>query len=264
LDSRTFDINCDMGEGFGNWRMGDDAALMPLVSTINLACGFHAGDPAIMKKTVDAARAANIAVGAHTGLPDLLGFGRRVMDVSPEDLYAYIAYQVGALNGFLGAAGLTLNHVKPHGALFYILRDPVLADAALDAIAASAPDAAIYWSGPAGREPFAERAMQRGMRVCTEAYPDLDYTDDGSLVVEREKRPVDPELVYSRMIDIIRNKTLTNKAGVVLPMDVQSVCIHSDGPNALEVIEAVQRAVADCGLKVDCATKKQQGCCDGN
>lgn len=254
MNSATFDINCDMGEGYGNWRMGDDAAILPLVSTVNLACGFHAGDPAIMKKTVEAAREANVAVGAHPGLPDLLGFGRRVLAVSPEDLYAYIVYQVGALKGFVGSTGTHLKHVKPHGALFYVLRDPVMADAALDAITAVAPGAAIYWIGPAGREPFAERAMQRGIRVCMEAYPDLDYTDDGSIVVEREKRPVDPELVYSRMIEIIRNKTLTNKAGVVLPMDVQSVCLHSDGPNALEVIKAANQAVTDCGLKVESAT----------
>lgn len=253
MDSGTFDINCDMGEGFGNWRMGDDAAAIPLVSTVNLACGFHAGDPSIMMRTVEAARASNVAVGAHTGLPDLLGFGRRVMDVSPQDLHAYVTYQIGALKGFLDAAGLPLNHVKPHGALFYILRDPVMADAALDAISATAPEAAIYWAGPAGREPFAERAMRRGMRVFTEAYPDLDYTDDGSLIVEREKRPVDPEVVYRRMVEIIAKKTLTNKAGVVLPMEVQSVCVHSDGPNALEVLKAARRAVGDCGLRVGCA-----------
>lgn len=259
MDRATFDINCDMGEGFGNWRTADDAAVIPLVSTVNLACGFHAGDPAIMMKTVEAARAAGVAVGAHTGLPDLLGFGRRAMEVSPEDLYAYIAYQVGALKGFLAAQDLPLNHVKPHGALFYMLRDSALADAALDAIQATAPEAAIYWSGPAAREPFAAKGERRGMTVCTEAYPDLDYTDDGSIVVEREKRPIDPELVYRRLREIIENRTLTTGSGVTLPMAVQSVCIHSDGPNALEVIKAARRAVTDCGLKVACATQKAKG-----
>jgi UPF0271 protein len=252
----TFDINCDMGEGFGNWCMGDDASVLPLISTANLACGFHAGDPLIMLNTVALAKAAGTAVGAHPGLPDLLGFGRRVINVSPTDLYAYIVYQVGALQGFLNAAGLSLNHVKPHGAMFHVLRDSVLADAALDAIGAVAPDAAIYWAGPANREPFAARAMARGIRVCAEAYPDLDYTDDGSLIVEREKRPVEPNLVYQRIVEIIAKKTLTNRTGTRLPMNVESVCVHGDGPNALAVIEAARKAVADCGLQVGCATVK--------
>ena len=146
--SGTFDINCDMGEGFGNWRMGDDAAVMPLITTANLACGFHAGDPLTMMNTVAMAKEAGVAVGAHPGLPDLLGFGRRVISVSPEDLTSYIVYQVGALKGFLSAAGVPLNHVKPHGALFHVLRDATLADAAIDAIMAVAPGAAVVLGWP--------------------------------------------------------------------------------------------------------------------
>jgi UPF0271 protein len=259
MAAKTFDINCDMGEGFGNWRMGDDAAVMPLISTANLACGFHAGDPLIMMNTVAMAKAAGTAVGAHTGLPDLLGFGRRIIKVSPEDIHAYVVYQIGALQGFLKAAGLPLNHVKPHGAMFYVLRDPVLADAALSAIETAAPGVAIYWAGPADREPFAARAMARDIRVCTEAYPDLDYTDDGSLIVEREKRSVEPSLVYDRVAEIISKKTLTNRAGTVLAMDVESVCVHSDGPNALAIIGAARKAVADCGMTIGCATTQPKG-----
>lgn len=252
----TFDINCDMGESFGNWRMGNDESVLPLISTANLACGFHAGDPLIMMKTVALAKVAGTAVGAHPGLPDLLGFGRRVINVSPEDLYAYFIYQVGALQGFLTSTGISLNHVKPHGAMFHVLRDPVLADAALDAIEVVAPNAAIYWPG---QEPFASRAITRGIRVCSEAYPDLDYTDDGSLIVEREKRPVEPSLIYQRMVEIIEKKTLTNRNGIRLPMDVETVCIHGDSPNALAVVEAARKAVADCGLKVGCATNRSMG-----
>ncbi len=250
----TFDINCDMGEGFGNWRMADDMAVMPLISTANLACGFHAGDPAIMQATVAAAKAAGVAVGAHPGLPDMRGFGRRVIAVSPNDLYADFIYQVGALQGFLAAEGMRLNHVKPHGAMFHLLRDPALTDAALDAIQAVAPGAAIYWAGPAGREPFTARAQARGMRVCAEAYPDLHYTDDGSLIVERQKQAVEPDLITRRVVEIIAQKTLTNRAGVVLPMDVESVCIHSDGPNAMAVIAAARQAMAECGRTMQCAT----------
>lgn len=255
MSKQTFDINCDMGEGFGNWRMGDDAAVMPRISTANLACGFHAGDPVIMATTVAAARAAGVSVGAHPGLPDLMGFGRRVMSLSTKDMSAYITYQVGALKGFLAANEMPLNHVKPHGAMFHVLRNPALADAALDAIVAVAPEAAIYWAGPSGREPFAARAEARGIRVFFEAYPDLDYTDDGSLVIERQKKEVDPGLVYARMIEIIKHKTLTNSSGTKLPMAVDSVCVHSDGPHAFAVIDAARRAVTDCGLEVGCATQ---------
>jgi UPF0271 protein len=240
-----------MGEGFGNWRMSDDDAVLPLISTANLACGFHAGDPVIMMKTVAAAKTHGIAVGAHPGLPDLLGFGRRVIAVTPQDLYAYVAYQIGALSAFLRVSDLTMNHVKPHGAMFHLLRDPALCEATLDAIAAAAPGAAVYW---AARENFTVQAAQRGLRVCAEAYPDLDYTNDGALILERKKRPVDPDLIYRRVVEVITHKTLTNREGTVLPMDVQSVCIHSDGPNAMDVIAAARRAIADCGRRVGCAT----------
>jgi 5-oxoprolinase (ATP-hydrolysing) subunit A len=250
----TFDINCDMGEGFGNWRIADDLSVMPLISTANLACGFHAGDPLIMMSTVAMAKEAGVAVGAHPGLPDLLGFGRRVINVTAKDLVSYFIYQVGALKGFLAAAGLPLNHVKPHGALFHMLRDDVLADAAIDAITSVAPGTAIYWAGPRDREPFAARAAARGIRVCTEAYPDLDYSDDGSLIVERHKRQVDPELVYDRISEIVSNKTLTTRSGKKLPMDVESVCIHSDSPNSLAILEAARKAVVDAGREVACAT----------
>jgi 5-oxoprolinase (ATP-hydrolysing) subunit A len=257
--SGTFDINCDMGEGFGNWRLGDDGAVMPLISTANLACGFHAGDPLTMMNTVAMAKEVGVSIGAHPGLPDLLGFGRRIISVSPRDLTSYIIYQVGALKGFLAAAGVPLNHVKPHGALFYVLRDRALADAAVDAIIAVAPGSAIYWAGPGDRELFARRAAARGIRVCAEAYPDLDYTDDGSLLVEREKRQVSPELVYDRVVEIISNKTLTTRTGKRLPMDVDSVCVHGDSPNALDILAAARRAIEDCGLGVACATEQLQG-----
>jgi UPF0271 protein len=250
----TFDINCDMGEGFGNWRVADDAAVMPLISTANLACGYHAGDPLIMKQTVAMAKAAGVAVGAHVGLPDLLGFGRRFMKLSPEDVYAYFAYQIGALKGFLAAANLPLNHVKPHGAMFHVLRDDDLAKAALDAITQVAPEATVYWVGPAGQERFATLAQERGLRVCLEAYPDLDYSDEGSLIVERVKQTVAPATIYDRVTEIISRKTLTTRSGKTLAMDVESICIHSDGPNAMAVIESARRAIADCGRRVACAT----------
>jgi UPF0271 protein len=136
--------------------------------------------------------------------------------------------------------------------MFHVLRDPVLADAALDAITAVAPGAALYWMG---LEPLSQRAIARNIRVCTEAYPDLDYDNGGSLIVERQKRAVPPHLVYARMVEIITEGTLTNREGVKLPMRVDSACIHGDGPNAVEVVQAARRAIADCGRTVACATR---------
>ncbi|NTF10541.1 LamB/YcsF family protein [Agrobacterium rubi] len=252
----AFDINCDMGEGFGNWRMSDDAGVMPLISSANIACGFHAGDPVNMQTVVRLAKENGVAVGAHPGLPDLLGFGRRVMSVTPNEIYAYIIYQTGALKGFLEAEGMKINHVKPHGAMFLVLKDRILADAAIDAIQAVAPRAAIYWSGPAGREPFTVRAAERGLKVVYEAYPDLHYSDEGSLVIERHKAPVEANLVYERVREILTEKTLLNRNGVKLPMDVDSVCIHSDSPNSIEIINAAREAIADSDRVLGCPTNQ--------
>ncbi|MBE2276751.1 MAG: LamB/YcsF family protein [Rhodobacteraceae bacterium] len=252
---KTLDINCDMGESFGNWNMGDDANVMRKITTANVACGFHAGDPVTMMNTIAMANENNVAVGAHPGLPDLLGFGRRVMTISQDDAYAYVAYQVGALQAFLRAQGMKLNHVKPHGAMFHLMRDAENSKAALDAILDVAPDAAFYWPGPMGREPITAAAAERGMTVIPEAYPDLDYTQDGSLIVERKKKWVDPSLIYDRVCQILQHKELTTEAGNAVPMDVPSVCIHGDGPNALDILDAVRRAATDSGFTIACAVR---------
>jgi UPF0271 protein len=232
---------------------------MPLISTANVACGYHGGDPTIMRTTIQMARKYNVAVGAHPGLPDLMGFGRRVMSVSANDLHAYIIYQVGALKGFLDAEAMPLAHVKPHGAMFYVLRDPVLADAAVDAIAAVAPGVPIILAGPIGKEVFSSRAVARGVPVWPETYPDLDYSDDGAVLVEREKKAVAPARVYERVAEVIENKTFTNSSGKVLPMDVESFCVHSDGPNVLDVITAARRAITDLGQTVGTKALNHQG-----
>lgn len=250
---KTLDINCDMGESFGNWNMGDDANVMRKITTANVACGFHAGDPVTMMNTVAMANENNVAVGAHPGLPDLLGFGRRVMSISQDDAYAYVAYQVGALQAFLTAQGMKLSHVKPHGAMFHLMRDPENSKAALDAILDVAPNAAFYWPGPMGREPITKAAAERGMTVVPEAYPDLNYTSDGSLIVERKKKWIEPSLIYDRVCQILQDKELTTEGGNAVPMDVPSVCIHGDGPNALDVLDAVRKAATDSGYTIACA-----------
>lgn len=174
----VIDLNCDMGEGFGAWTMGDDLALLDQVTSANIACGFHAGDPATMRRVVQAAAARGVQIGAHPGLPDLQGFGRRVMQVSPADAYAMVVYQVGALAGFARAAGTRLNHVKPHGALYNMAaRDRALADALAQAV--HDIDASLVFFGLAGSE-MIRAAQARGLQAASEVFADRAY-DDGSL-----------------------------------------------------------------------------------
>jgi len=179
---RQMDVNSDMGESFGNWVMGNDAALFTFVTTANVACGFHAGDPVTLVRTVRLAKQNGVVVGAHPGLPDLLGFGRRAMKISAEDAYAYVVYQVGALQATLATEGMRLHHVKPHGAFYSVLKtDDELAEAVAEAIMQLSPEPMLYW--PAPTDSALPRAVRkRGGRVVGEIYVDLEYAPDGSLV----------------------------------------------------------------------------------
>lgn len=247
---KSLDVNADMAEGFGNYKYGNDEELMDLITTANIACGFHAGDPVIMQQTTALAVEKNIAIGAHPGTPDLLGFGRRTMALSPEDVFAYVTYQAGALAGFARQHGKTLHHIKPHGAMYNILKDETLAKAAIDAIRSVEPTAFFYWIGPMGHEPISEIAADAGMRVVMEYYPDLEYSPEGNLIVERHKKLVDPQLVAEKMRRVLVDQTVLAVDGTVLPMEVESVCIHSDGANAVDVARAVRDAAESVGVDI--------------
>lgn len=253
----TLDLNADMGEGYGNWRVGDDEALLKHITTANIACGFHASDPVIMKRTVDSAVANGVAIGAHPGAPDLMGFGRRFMALSEEDVFAYVTYQAGALLGFARQRGLGLHHIKPHGAMYRILKDDKLAEAAVDAMMTVEPDAVFYWPGPFGYEPITRVADRMGMRVYTEAYPDLDYTPEGDLIVERVKKPVEPAVIEERVRRLLVDQSYVAVDGTVIPLLVDSVCIHSDGPNAVEVAQAVRRGAESVGVELAALTDQK-------
>lgn len=232
-------INCDMGEGFGLYHVGDDAGLMPLISVANVACGFHASDFNHMRKTVRLAKRHGVKVGAHPSLPDLQGFGRREMKIGREELADCLIYQIGALTGFLAAEGLALNHIKPHGALYGMAaRDPDIAHAICDA----ADVFAVPIIGLAGTQHDVVCA-ERGHTLLPEFFADLDYDDDGRLVISREHEAQDPAQCGARALRAVSEGRLVTLGGRKLAVRADTVCIHSDTPNAVEIATAVREAL---------------------
>jgi UPF0271 protein len=233
----TIDINCDMGESFGRWQLGDDAGVMPFISSANIACGWHGGDPGVMRATVELAQEHGVGIGAHVGFPDLLGFGRRRMAISAQEARDYIVYQYGALRAFADAVGVPVQHIKPHGAFYVAInQDPELAEALVEAAREVDPDLVLVLMD---KDALAV-AESAGIAIAPEAFPDLDYAADGSLILERAKRPRDPELVASRIIGIVRNGKLRAVDGSELAMDAKTFCIHGDSPNAVDVVRGVR------------------------
>jgi UPF0271 protein len=233
------EINCDMGEGFGLYRMGDDAALMPLISAANVACGFHGSDFNHMRATVRLARQHGVKVGAHPSLPDLQGFGRREMKMNREELANCLIYQIGALLGFLQAEGLALNHIKPHGALYGMAaREEHVAHAICDA--ADVFRVPLYGMiGTVHETVYAAR----GHALVSEYYADLDYDDAGRIVIVRARGPVDAVRAAERARRAVAEGKVRSANGVDVPVRADSICVHSDTPNAVEVARAVRAAV---------------------
>lgn len=233
-------INCDMGEGFGLYRCGDDEAIMPYITLANVACGFHASDPMVMKKTVRAAKQYGVKVGAHPSYPDLQGFGRREMKMDPEELTACIIYQVGALKGFLEAEGMELHHIKPHGALYGVAaRDETVANAIADAAAAFGEIPVMGMANTVHEEVY----TKRGLPFLAEYYTDLDYTDEGALIITREHVAYDPEKAAAGAVRVVTEGKATSVTGRDIPMRADCVCVHSDTPGAVELARAVHDAL---------------------
>lgn len=233
-------INCDMGESFGLYKMGDDEGMMPFITIANVACGFHASDPTVMARTVKLAKRYGVKVGAHPSLPDLQGFGRREMKMRPEELTDCIIYQVGALKGFLDREGMSLFHVKPHGSLYGMAaRSPEVAKSVADA----ARIFGVPVLGMAGTEH--ERVYgAEGLGFISEYYVDLDYSDDGNLIITREHHAVDPDEAARRAVRAIEEGKVKSVNGKDVSVRADCICVHSDTPNALDVARAVKDAVA--------------------
>lgn len=232
-------VNCDMGESFSLYRLGDDAALMPLISLANIACGFHASDFNHMRATVRLAKKHGVKIGAHPSLPDLQGFGRREMKISREELANCIIYQVGALKGFAQAEGVSLHHLKPHGSLYGMA-------ARMEDMAHAVADAAAVFSLPVlGMTGTCHESVyqQRGLGFIPEFYADLDYSADGGLIITREHASVDPQAAAEKCVRAIREGKVRTSAGTDVPVRAETICVHSDTPNAAAIARAVSEAV---------------------
>jgi len=232
-------INCDMGEGFGLYRCGDDAGIMPFITLANVACGFHASDPTVMHKTVRLAKQHGVRVGAHPSLPDLQGFGRREILMDPKELTDCLIYQVGALKAFLDAEAMALNHIKPHGALYGMA-------ARSEEIANAICDAADVFKVPLlgmARTKHEEIYKKRGSTFIAEFYVDLDYDKDGKLIITREHVAWDPDVAAKRTVRAITEKKVKTIDGNDIPMIADCICVHSDTPGAVAVAKAVKEAI---------------------
>lgn len=240
-------LNADLGESFGPWEMGDDTALLDVVGAANVACGFHAGDPVVMRRTVRAAAAAGVEIGAHPAYPDLQGFGRRPMSLSPAEVEAVVIYQVGALAGMAGSEGVRLSHVKPHGALNnQACEDPALADAIARAV--GAVDDALILLAPA-RSELAQAGARAGLRVAVEVFADRAYADDGTLVPRREAGAVieDEDDVIAHVTAMLDAGGIVTRSGAVLPTAMHSICVHGDTPGAVEIARTLRSALETAG-----------------
>ena len=246
----TIDLNSDLGEGYGAWQMGDDAAMLDIVSSANVACGFHAGDPRGLMATLEQAAARGVAVGAHVSYPDRVGFGRRNMDAAPDDLRADVIYQIGALQGLARAAGTRVTYVKPHGALYNtIAQDAGQGDAVIAAIRAIDPDLVLM--GLAGA-PILDRARAAGLRVVAEAFADRAYTPEGALVSRRQAGAVlhDPETVAARMVQLATTGVIQAVDGSDLHLRADSICVHGDSPGAVQMAAQIRQALLARGVTI--------------
>jgi 5-oxoprolinase (ATP-hydrolysing) subunit A len=245
---RHLDLNCDLGESFGVYALGADAELMATITSANIACGFHAGDPAVMRRTVRLAAAAGVAVGAHPGLPDLVGFGRREMRVTPQEVEDMVLYQVGALTGIASAEGVRLHHVKAHGALYNMAaRDRGLADAVVRAVRACNPASIVF--GPAGSE-LLRAASAAGLATAAEGFADRTYEPDGSLTARTQANSVlqDAASVVRRAVRLATEDRVVTTDGSELDMRVDTICIHGDTPGAPSLARALRSALESAGV----------------
>ncbi|WP_181305104.1 LamB/YcsF family protein [Rufibacter sp. XAAS-G3-1] len=239
----TVDLNCDLGESFGAYQMGNDEAILPLVTSANIACGFHAGDPAVMKKTVRLALRQGVALGAHPSFQDLVGFGRREMAVSPEEAFDVTVYQIGALSGFITAEGGVLHHVKPHGALYNMAAvNPALAEAIAEAVYKVNPEVVLY--GLAGSA-LVKAGEKLGLKTAHEVFADRTYQQDGTLTSRRLPNAVitDQQEAVQQVVRMVKERKVLSQQEVDVSIKADTVCIHGDGAHAVVFAQLIREAL---------------------
>lgn len=250
------DLNCDLGESFGAYQLGRDKEILQFVTSANIACGFHAGDPAVMRKTVRLALDNNVAIGAHPGLPDLVGFGRRTMDITAEEAYDLVVYQIGALAGFVKAEGGVMQHVKPHGALYNMAaKNQALADGIAGAIAKVNPELILFGlSGSA----LVKAGRRFGLKTAQEVFADRTYQSDGTLTPRSQADAMitNDQQAAAQVIKMVREQTVQSRDGKAVKIQADTVCIHGDGLHALTFARHLRNVLAEAGIDVQAVAKQ--------
>jgi len=246
---KTVDLNCDMGESFGAWKMGDDAAVMPFISSANIACGFHGGDPATIRKTVRLALDHGVAVGAHPSLPDIQGFGRRVMKISPQEMYDLVVYQAGAVEAFARAAGSKLHHIKCHGALYNMAATD---EGLSDAMARAAKDLGNVRLYALSNSTMMKIAKQKGLPVSGEVFADRGYSDDGTLAPRDKPGGMIEDAAQSvkQALGMIEDGIVVSLGGKRVPVAADTLCLHGDQPGAAKFAAELRKTFKQKGIQV--------------
>lgn len=244
------DLNCDLGESFGAYKKGNDEEILEHVTSANIACGFHAGDPATMRKTVQMAIEKNVEIGVHPGLQDLIGFGRRNMDISTQEAYDLVVYQIGALQGFVTAEGGKLQHVKPHGALYNMAaKNPSLAEAIAEAVYKVNSELILF--GLAGGE-LLKAGEKAGLRTASEVFSDRTYQSDGTLTPRREPDALitDREVAVKQVIRMVKEQQVQSMQNEDISITAETICIHGDGTAALEFAKYIRESLEQADIQV--------------
>ena len=248
--NKYIDLNSDLGESFGNYTLGMDERILELISSANIACGFHAGDPDVMHRTVQLALKNNVALGAHPGFPDLVGFGRRTMGVSPQEVYSMMVYQIGALNGFIKAEGRKMQHVKPHGALYNMAaKDKKLAEAIAESLYKIDPELVLF--GLAGSE-MIHAAKRIGIRAIEEVFADRTYQKDGTLTPRSQANSMitDDQKAIAQVLKMVQEKKVTSVDGSDIPLQADTICVHGDGEHALNFAKKIKEKLEEANILV--------------
>ena len=247
------DLNSDVGESFGNYKLGLDEKVIPLISSANIACGFHAGDPTVMKHTLAIAKEHGVAAGAHPGFPDLMGFGRRKMDVSLDEIKDYVTYQMGALQAFTAAQGIALQHVKPHGALYNMATvDMEIWDAIAEVIAAVDSRIILFVMAGPWRQDLEAIGERHGIRIAFEFFGDRAYNPDGTLVSRKLPGAVihDHEQVAKKVLKLVKEGKVVSIDMTEIELAAETICVHGDNPAALELVKNIRDSLLEEGIEI--------------